>query len=227
MIIRFLRKLSLISALALWSTLSVAAPTSDSAANSLSILHALDYLAVDYAQVVIHGEIINASEYAEQQEFSAQAQNLISKLPDNPRKAQMERDAEHLVSLIEQRASGQEVQTLCRNLSDSIIDAYQVSISPPTAPSPQSAATLYADKCAQCHGATGYGDGPLAATLSHKPINFHDRSRQGQRSVYSLYSTITLGITDTPMQPSGKGRPGCAKAVGHCPAQAGLKRGCL
>ena len=132
--IRFLRKLSLISVLALWSTLSAAAPNPDFATNTLSILHALDYLAVDYPQVIIHGEIINASEYAEQQEFSTQARTLIAMLPDHPRKSQMEQDAERLVSLIEQRASGQAVQNLCRDLAASIITAYRVTVSPPTAP---------------------------------------------------------------------------------------------
>lgn len=196
MISRFLRQLSLLSALALWSTLSAAGPTP----TTLPILHALDYLAVDYIQVVIHGEIINAGEYAEQQEFAAQARTMIASLPDHPKKSEMEQAAERLVSLIDQRASGMEIQTLCRDLAASIIAAYEVPIAPLAAPSPQSAAAIYADNCAQCHGATGFGDGPRAATLSHKPINFHDRSRQSQRSVYSLYSTISLGITDTPMR---------------------------
>ena len=69
--IRFLRYLSLISALALCSVAANAAPNTGNTAQSL--LHALDYLAVDYPQVVINGEIIDAGEYAEQREFAAQA----------------------------------------------------------------------------------------------------------------------------------------------------------
>lgn len=36
------------------------------------------------------------------------------------------------------------------------------------------AAALYQQRCAQCHGATGHGDGPKAAELDPKPRNFSD-----------------------------------------------------
>ena len=72
-------------------------------------------------------------------------------------------------------------------------------MAPRTTPSLANAAALYQSHCAQCHGATGYGNGPRAASLETRPINFHDRKRQGQRSIYSLYSSITLGINGTPM----------------------------
>ena len=196
--IRFLRYLSLISALALCSVAANAAPNTGNTAQSL--LHALDYLAVDYPQVVINGEIIDAGEYAEQREFAAQAKALMSKLPPHPDQARMERSVQHLVDLIEHHAAGMEVQTLCRSLAASVIAAYQVDVAPHTAPSIKEGAALYAKNCAECHGMTGHGDGPRAAKLDPKPINFHDRNRQSQRNIYSLYSTISLGINDTPMR---------------------------
>ena len=191
---------SLVSALALWSAPPALAANADQDNTAQSILHALDYMAVDYPQVIIHGEVINASEYKEQQEFAAATLSLIAKLPERSGKAAMEDDAQRLVTLVNNRAPGLEVQTLCRNLSLKIISTYQVSVAPPTAPPLESAAALYENKCAECHGATGFGNGPRAAKLDPKPINFHDRSRQGQRSIYSLYSTISLGINDTPMR---------------------------
>jgi high-affinity iron transporter len=201
MIPRLLRTLSLvlISTLALWSAPTVAADADEP--NPLqSILHALDYMSVDYPQVVIHGEIINASEYREQQEFAAAALASITKLPNHSGKADIEASAQRLMTLVTDHASGVEVQTLCQSLSAKIISAYHVSVSPPAAPSLQSGAVLYEMNCAECHGASGYGNGPRAAKLDPKPINFHDRTRQGQRSIYSLYSTISLGINDTPMR---------------------------
>lgn len=36
------------------------------------------------------------------------------------------------------------------------------------------AQTLYQERCAQCHGATGRGDGPKAAELEAKPRDFSD-----------------------------------------------------
>lgn len=40
------------------------------------------------------------------------------------------------------------------------------------------AATLYDDRCATCHGKDGHGDGPGAAALKPKPINFHNPNWQ-------------------------------------------------
>jgi high-affinity iron transporter len=199
---RLLRSFSLavICALALFSTPASAASPTDQHAITQSILHSLDYMAVDYPQVIVHGEVINKSEYREQQDFAAAAQHLIARLPDHSGKAQIEDSAQRLVTLVANRASGLEVQSLCRNLSAIIISTYHVTVSPAATPSLQNAAVLYENKCAECHGASGYGNGPRAAKLDPKPINFHDRSRQGQRSIFSLYSTITLGIKDTPMQ---------------------------
>lgn len=200
MIPRLFQLLALIGILTLWSIPTVATADTDQHATTQSILHSLDYMAVDYPQVVIHGEIISASEYQEQREFAAAAQAMIAKLPEHSGKSAMETSAQKLVTLVNNRASGLEVQTLCRKLSAHIISTYHVPVAPPVAPSLQSAAVLYANKCAECHGASGYGNGPRAAKLDPKPINFHDRSRQGQRSIYSLYNTISLGINDTPMK---------------------------
>ena len=162
MIPQFLHRIVLAGILALGSTMASAAPAMNTASISQSLLHALDYLAVDYPQVVIHGEIINASEYAEQREFASQAKALMFMLPQHSDKAQLENSVQNLVTLIENRASGVEVQALCRSLSSAVISTYNVSVAPVTAPSLQTGAALYADNCAQCHGAAGYGDGPRA-----------------------------------------------------------------
>ena len=53
-------------------------------------------------------------------------------------------------------------------------------------------ATLLADNCAQCHGATGGGDGPLAATLPAVPANF--RVHLPFHPDGTFYSWITDGI---------------------------------
>ena len=61
------------------------------------------------------------------------------------------------------------------------------------------AAELYQTQCAACHGLQGQGDGPAGANLDPTPSNFHDRQRMDQRSIYGLYSTITLGVQGTAM----------------------------
>src|SRR5262249_582095 len=43
---------------------------------------------------------------------------------------------------------------------------------PPRAPAAARGALPFAENCARCHGASGAGDGPDAATLERKPANF-------------------------------------------------------
>jgi high-affinity iron transporter len=70
-----------------------------------------------------------------------------------------------------------------------------------SAPDTARGATLFAAQCASCHGPEGRGDGPAAKGLDPAPANFQNRGRMTQRSVYSLYNTITLGVTGTSMPP--------------------------
>src|SRR3569833_788548 len=155
------------------------------AAVFLALLLVLDFLAVDYPHVIKNGEIIDAGEYAEQQEFAQQVVSLIDKLPAQAQKAALAQSAQALQSAIHQRAPGETVQTRCCLLVVAVIGAYQVNVAPRSIPSTTAASTLYQEHCAACHGEGGHGDGPRAAGLAAPPIGFRDRARQGQRSIYS------------------------------------------
>ena len=50
--------------------------------------------------------------------------------------------------------------------------AVLIAAVPQTACAAQSAADLYAEKCAACHGATGNGDGPAGQAMSPPPAPF-------------------------------------------------------
>lgn len=54
--------------------------------------------------------------------------------------------------------------------------------------------TLYQENCVSCHGQTGNGNGPDAATLSTPPTNFTDQSLMAQNSAASFYQAISSGI---------------------------------
>lgn len=164
-----------------------------------SALHLLDYLGVDYPGAVANGEVANEAEYAEQVEFSARLAMQIELLPEVPAKADLIKETADLVAAIAARRPGDDIQARCRKIAASIISAYAVSVAPVRPPSLQRGQMLFDEQCAGCHGASGHGDGPLAAQLDPKPIDFHDRERQAQRSVYGLYGTITLGVDGTAM----------------------------
>ncbi len=164
-----------------------------------SIIGALDYVAIDYPGAVQAGTVVNAVEYSEQREFLATVNELLMSLPSRPERQTLLAQARGLASLVDRHAPGDEVASASRKLVADLIEAYDVITAPLAAPDPASVAPLYANQCAGCHGASGHGDGLAGAVLNTPPTNFHDVRRAQQRSLYGLYSTVTLGVAGTGM----------------------------
>ena len=164
------------------------------------LLQLIDYVGVDYAEAVSDGQVVNAEEYAEMQDFAAGIVQQAGDLPANSARVAIQQQAESLSDLIGSRASSSRVAALTTAMRLAIVDAYKVTVVPRQAPDPARAAALYARECAACHGDNGAGDGPLAAGMQPPPINFRDPVRYRQRTLYGLYSTITQGVADTAMQ---------------------------
>jgi high-affinity iron transporter len=159
----------------------------------------LDYIAVDYANAVRDGAVVNAAEYAEMQEFAAAARSQLAQLPDRPSRARMVAAAQALQARIEARADAAAVAGDASALADEVLVAYGLSAGPAAAPDLARAAALYAQQCAACHGRNGAGDGPAAAGLDPPPIDFTDAQRAAQRSPFALYQVITQGLSGTSM----------------------------
>lgn len=163
------------------------------------VVHLLDYLGADYGGAVRDGKIVSADEYKEMQEFSAQIVGRIQSLPANAARGAMAADAQKLVSMVADKAPAQAVAATASRLRWALIAAYRVPVAPATVPALSEAPALYALHCASCHGAEGRGDGPAAKALDPAPANFHDSERMASRSVYSLYSSLSLGVQGTAM----------------------------
>ncbi len=52
---------------------------------------------------------------------------------------------------------------------------------------------LYNEKCANCHGPTGHGDGPQAAFLDPKPTNLSDAKYMSTLTDEHIFKTISEG----------------------------------
>ena len=52
---------------------------------------------------------------------------------------------------------------------------------------------LYNEKCANCHGPTGHGDGPQAALLDPKPTNLSDAKYMSTLTDEHIFKTISEG----------------------------------
>ena len=128
-----------------------------------------------------------------------QARGLIGQLEARPERAALATDADRLIALVKDKRPGDDVAALATRLRWAIIKAYGVEVAPKRPPDLAQAGALYAAQCALCHGAEGQGDGAAGKSLDPPPANFHDGERMAQRSVYSLYSTITLGVGGTGM----------------------------
>ena len=175
------------------------APLAATADDSQAVLHLLDYVAVEYPQFVVGGKVVDETEYAEQVEFSANAQSLIAKLPDHPSRGTLIQQAQALSEAIKARADGPRVAAVANALKLALIETYGLQVAPRKVAPQAEAAALYQSRCASCHGDTGRGDGPAAVALDPKPTNFRDASRQARRNVHGLYGTISLGVEGTSM----------------------------
>jgi len=183
----------------LWLT-----PAAAQQSDPRALLHLLDYIGVDYPNTVRDGQVINPTEYAEQQEFATRANTLIASLPAGAARDNAQAQADELRRLIDSKANGPVVSRHSEQMRAALIGALQVVTTPRGAPDLARGATLFAQQCGSCHGADGMGNGPAALNLEPAPTNFLDRARADQRSLYGLYSTITLGVTDTAMPAFGQ-----------------------
>lgn len=160
----------------------------------------LDYMAVDYGIAVADGEIIDAMEYEEMQEFAATVIQGLEGLPPNEHSEELKAGAAALQEAVEARDSVEKVAGMARALAALLLEAHPMPLAPDEAPDMDTAAALYAQHCASCHGVDGAGDGPLAEGMDPPPIAFTDQQRADERSVFSLYQVTTLGLEDTDME---------------------------
>lgn len=164
-----------------------------------SILHTLDYLAVDYAGAAANGKVINAKEYAEQLEFAQRVVQQVAQLAPAADQKELRGQAQALLDAVQARQPADGVMKLGHGLAADLIEEFGIVVVPQAVPNLENAPALYAEYCSLCHGINGAGDGEQAARLTPPPANLRDETRQQHRSLYSLYSIITRGIDDTGM----------------------------
>ena len=69
---------------------------------------------------------------------------------------------------------------------------------PRSAPALQAARRIYLDKCAECHGETGKGDGPQAAMYSPAPASLTDAKRMSVLTDGEIFYQISEGRKPMP-----------------------------
>ena len=81
------------------------------------------------------------------------------------------------------------------------------------------ALSIFAERCAVCHGVDGGGAGPAAASLNPKPANFRSRKWQSSMSDQRIAMIIVKGGTSVGLSasmasnPDLEGQPGVVAAL--------------
>ncbi len=174
------------------------------AGETQQLLQLLDYVGVDYAEAVADGKVVNAGEYEEMNEFAGAIGATINALPWREAKAPLQQEAAALKVAIETKRPPADIATMTGAMRGRIMNSFEVVAVPAQQPDFALAKQLYSSNCAACHGVTGMGDGTAAKGLEPAPTDFLDTVRVSQRSLFGLYNTITLGVSETAMRPFGQ-----------------------
>ncbi|HWT13444.1 MAG TPA: FTR1 family protein [Allosphingosinicella sp.] len=160
----------------------------------------LDYVAVDYPGAVQDGRIVSQLEYDEMREFSRVVVERLADLPTHPQRAALVAAAGGLQQAISRKAPPPEIERQARSLAARLLAAYPVPLAPSAMPDLARGQALYAQHCASCHGGDGAARTPVAAAMDPPPIDFTDRARARERSLFALYQVIGQGLEGTAMQ---------------------------
>ncbi|MFV8782834.1 hypothetical protein ACNKU7_10470 [Microbulbifer sp. SA54] len=147
-------------------------------------INLLSYIAVDYADAVADGEVRDPRLYRQLQRQAQTAAALLQQLPDRPGRTQLDGALNELQKSIGKRDSPDSVRRRANTAADRLAALYQLPRSPAEMlPSPAEVQTVYAERCAHCHGASGV---PAADSGS----DLRNRERMARFSLYDLYNTL-------------------------------------
>ena len=158
----------------------------------------VDYVAADYPQAVRDGEIVEQSEYAEQQNLLGEARKLAVAL-GGAAQATLAAQLEAVSAAVAAKAPAAEVRQRCRAVRQTLKDSFALHMVPAGPVSAGRAAEQFKGLCSSCHGLAGRGDGPAAAALKPPPVSFHDGARMGEVAPSLAFHTLTFGVPGTPM----------------------------
>lgn len=143
------------------------------------------------------GAITLQLEYDEAVAFLADARALIDRVTDAR--------APQLAALIDEMRAGVDKRVPPAELADvqqrfTQILGPDASLDYPTSSvSIAEGKAIYEQRCASCHGATGWGDGFAAAGLDPAPPAFADRSVTADVTPALMYRVVSVGVTGTTM----------------------------
>jgi high-affinity iron transporter len=194
--------LGLISALLLiWPASGLLAQQQDSApAMARRIIGTTALAAKEYAEGVSGGQIVAVDEVEEAKLFLAEARTSASRLPTELA-ASTTSAIDEMLDVVRSTGDPNRVTELADTVATRLRDALGGIDEPIPAVrvSFAAGADIYARDCAQCHGALGRGDGPLAPTYDPPPSDLTDPDLLVDQTPLDFFRKIGLGVSGTAM----------------------------
>jgi mono/diheme cytochrome c family protein len=164
----------------------------------------LQYVRTDYVHAVGEdGKILDADEYAEQQEFLGQARALLEaetrRSHDPGSSAALLQRLRDLEGQVTARSAPAAVRIAVNALQDDLVRAYRLQLWPSQCPDLGLGARVWTQACAACHGADGGGGTAIGARLVPPPPNLLAVERDHTLSPYQVFNRVTFGVPGAAM----------------------------
>ena len=183
----------------------LAGQATDSLASARRVVAAASLAAKEYALGVTPagGQIVLPEEVDEARLFIQQAQFDVPALPSAARATAGEGLA-RLSAMLERLAPPDSVRLVAEAVVAGITEAAGgsrlIEQVPSRAPSLERGAIVYRERCAECHGQSGRGDGPKAKQLEGPPpANLADPAAMGGTTLLEIFRRVAIGVPGTAM----------------------------
>jgi high-affinity iron transporter len=159
--------------------------------------------AQEYALAWEGGRFVNPEEADEAKQFVAAARRTTDSL-GAPLAREAARDLDAVAALLERSAPAESVAARAASLERLLAARVGGSLEerPSHPPSLGDGERIYAERCAQCHGGLGRGDGPAARGLSPPPADLTLRTATGPLPA-DYFRRVTYGTPGTAMPAFG------------------------
>ena len=143
------------------------------------------------------GRLISAQEYQETNDFLVDAKRAAERLSGSSA-APAQRLLDSIVVAVKARRPLGEVRDLERRFATVLGNEARLEL-PSSALDVAEGKAIYAQRCASCHGATGFGDGPAGRGLNPAPPAIGTAELMHGQSPGLTYRVVSVGIAGTPM----------------------------
>lgn len=142
------------------------------------------------------GRLISDDEYQEAIGFLNDARSVADRLPGNAATPRALLDS--IVSAAQAKRPPAELTALNKRLAGSLGSEAALEL-PSKALNVAEGAALFKTNCASCHGSTGLGDGPAAATINPKPPAIGNAATMHDVTPAMMFRKVSIGVRGTAM----------------------------